>query len=358
MKGIRDHCILFIICAALSNFLCGPLTAVPVTLTVLTMASVMIYAANRKVWIAMLCLYVMMCLICPAFTIFMPIMLYYSVWYKCYVSYMVVVVGLLHVQNFEAWVWFAIITAIVLSGILAYDSKRLYELEKRFIVLRDTSKERDMLLQEKNHKLMEKQDYEIYLATLKERNRIAREIHDNVGHMLTRSILQVGALRAVYTDEPLTGQLESVNETLNQAMTSIRKSIHNLHDDAIDLRSAIEEATKEVREHYKLTFDYDMSSDVVRNVKYCFIAIVKEAMSNIVKYSNGDSVTIIMREHPGFYQMSIEDNGTVKTDNKPGIGLINMKERVNALGGRIYIQNENGFCIFITVKKSFDGGRN
>jgi signal transduction histidine kinase len=43
---------------------------------------------------------------------------------------------------------------------------------------------------------MEKQDYEIYLATLRERNRIAREIHDNVGHMLSRSILQIGALKA------------------------------------------------------------------------------------------------------------------------------------------------------------------
>lgn len=45
------------------------------------------------------------------------------------------------------------------------------------------------------------QDYEIYLATLKERNRIAREIHDNVGHMLTRSILQLGALSVINKDE-------------------------------------------------------------------------------------------------------------------------------------------------------------
>ena len=46
------------------------------------------------------------------------------------------------------------------------------------------------MLTQKNKDLLEKQDYEIHVATLKERNRIAREIHDNVGHMLSRSLLQ------------------------------------------------------------------------------------------------------------------------------------------------------------------------
>ena len=58
---------------------------------------------------------------------------------------------------------------------------------------RDDSRERDLLLSQKNKALLEKQDYEIYNATLKERNRIAREIHDNVGHVLSKFILMLGA---------------------------------------------------------------------------------------------------------------------------------------------------------------------
>ena len=69
------------------------------------------------------------------------------------------------------------------------------------------------------------------MATLKERNRIAREIHDNVGHMLSRAILQMGALSTVYEEEPLHGQLLKVNDTLNLAMNNIRESVHDLHDD-------------------------------------------------------------------------------------------------------------------------------
>lgn len=351
MKRIIDNVIIFIICMAISIFMCDSVMAVVATLSALIMTSITIYVENRNVWIGMLCAYTIVCLICPAFIIFMPLVLYYSIWYKVYGAFVVLAVGLPYIHTFEPWVWMVIIVVTMLSALLAYDSRQLREAENKLIVLRDTSRERDLLLQEKNKELIEKQDYEIYLATLKERNRIAREIHDNVGHMLTRSILQVGALKAIHKDEPLNGQLDSVNETLNQAMTSIRQSVHNLHDDAVDLRGAIEEATKEVRENYELNLDYDMSNHVARNVKYCFIATVKEAMSNIVKHSNGDKVSILMREHPGFYQMSIEDNGTIKNTNKSGIGLVNMKERVENLGGTIHFKNENGFCIFITVKK-------
>lgn len=351
MKRIIDNVIIFIICVAISIFTCNPVITVVTALSALTMTSIIIYMENKNVWIGMLCAYAVLCLLRPEFIIFMPLILYHSMWYKFYGAYIVLLVGVPYIDTFEPWVWLSILVVTMLSALLAYYSGHLCELENKLIVLRDTSRERDLLLQEKNKELIEKQDYEIYLATLKERNRIAREIHDNVGHMLTRSILQVGALKVIHKDEPLNGQLDSVNETLNQAMNNIRKSVHNLHDDAVDLRGAIEEATKEVRENYKLILDYDMSNHVARNVKYCFIAIVKEAMSNIVKYSNGNKVTIMMREHPGFYQMSIEDNGTMKTTNKPGIGLINMKERVENLGGTIHFKNENGFCIFITVKK-------
>ena len=128
-------------------------------------------------------------------------------------------------------------------------------LEEKLRRTQDDSKERSLLLSQKNKALQEKQDYEIYLATLRERNRIAREIHDNVGHMLSRSILQMGALITIHKEEPLHGQLAGVGETLNQAMNSIRESVHDLHDESIDLRQSIAEATREMKEHYQLTVD-------------------------------------------------------------------------------------------------------
>lgn len=80
-------------------------------------------------------------------------------------------------------------------------------------------------------------------------------------------------------------------------------------------------------------------------------------MSNIIKHSNADKVDIIFREHPGFYQLCIEDNGSVSHSVKEsdhGIGISNMRERVEALGGTLNIRQKNGFRIFATVRKEME----
>ena len=82
------------------------------------------------------------------------------------------------------------------------------------------------------------------------------------------------------------------------------------------------------------------------------IAIVKEAMANIVKHSNATKVSVMLREHPGFYQLLIEDNGTQIRENKhAGIGLTNMQQRVEALGGNIHFRTDAGFAIIVSIRK-------
>lgn len=314
--------------------------------------------------------YVVGCFFLPELFYFLPIIFYDCamnrrmwLWYG---TAPVLVVFYGTKGQMELFILMLCVALFPVAAILGQRTGRIEQLEHEMIRLRDTSTELNLVLREKNKNLMEKQDYEIYLATLRERNRIAREIHDNVGHMLSRSILQVGALATVHKEEPLHGQLTSVNETLNQAMNSIRESVHDLHDDSIDLRQAITEATREMRQQYQLTVDYDMSPDVPKAVKYCFITTVKEAMSNIAKHSNASSITLIMREHPGFYQLTVEDNGTkgkagtgthwgedtVQMDGSEGIGLSNMRERVEALSGTFRIHTEKGFVIFISIPKT------
>jgi len=96
-----------------------------------------------------------------------------------------------------------------------------------------------------------------------------------------------------------------------------------------------------------------MTREVPREVKYCFISITKEAFANIMKHSNATKVQLILREHPGLYQLCIEDNGkdAFYDPEKSSIGIANMKERVNALGGTLQIFTDKGFRIFITIPK-------
>ena len=216
----------------------------------------------------------------------------------------------------------------------------------------DSSSMRAELLERKNRDLMEKQDYEVKLATLAERNRIAREIHDNVGHMLTRSLLQIGALRVTHNDDDmLIGELEQIKGTLSGAMDSIRNSVHDLHDESVDLKSQLEMMAGGF-EFCPVKLRYD-AGELPIEMKYCFAAIIKEALSNIARHSDASAASVTVIEHPAFCQLLVSDNGTAKSSgDMRGIGLQNMAERVEALGGVFRTEHGKGFRIFASIPKS------
>ncbi len=225
-------------------------------------------------------------------------------------------------------------------------------LEEQYRQTRDDSRELNLLLKEKNQMLLKDQDNEIYTATLRERNRIAREIHDHVGHMLSCSILMTGALRTVSTD-PVVGQsLRQLEDTLHEAMDNIRQSVHDLHDGSVDLKSTLEHLAASYT-FCPVSLEYDMGRCVPIRIRYALIAIVKEALHNIARHSNADKAQITLREHPGLYQLSVRDNGTQTTTQKPpGLGLSDMRDRTDSLGGSMQIYTDEGFHIFITIPKN------
>ncbi|MCR4887915.1 MAG: sensor histidine kinase [Ruminococcus sp.] len=240
-------------------------------------------------------------------------------------------------------------TAYVMRGRVAALEEQVAQLRS----MRDETAEINMQLDDRNRRLTEAQDNEVRLATLRERNRIAREIHDNVGHMLTRSLLQSAALIVINKDEQLKEPLESLRSTLDSAMTSIRQSVHDLHDDSVDLRKVIDDSASSVGERFSVTVEYDISDDVPAKVKLCIAGIVKESISNAVKHSTGDRIFISVREHPAFYQLQVEDNGACKELADTGIGLKNMRDRAESLRGVIsFTPSETGFRVFASLPKN------
>ena len=330
---------------------------VVVLLTALIFSSFSLYLTDAKILGILWMGYLVLCVIRPEFSYFLPLLLYDSMWYSFYWGLAGVLFYYPAREIYTGWMSMLWLLTAFLAVYMAYKSEKNDRLDADIIHLRDTDTELKLVMEQRNRELLEKQDNEIYLATLRERNRIAREIHDNVGHMLSRSILQVGALATICKEETIRQQLAGINDTLNQAMNSIRESVHDLHDDAIDLRQAAYEAVKDMRKNYDVHIEYDMSAHIPRNVMYCFIAIVNEGMSNIIKYSIPDKVDILFSEHPGFYQLCIEDNGSVShsvEESDHGIGISNMRERVEALGGTLNIRQKNGFRIFATVRKEME----
>lgn len=289
----------------------------------------------------------------PKLLIFGPAMLYSILECRRYATglFLTAMEGFFYLK--EPQVLLLLIFGSVFACVFEYYSVRYKELMKSFRRMRDDSAELNLLLEEKNRSLLEKQDYEIYTATLKERNRIAREIHDHVGHMLSRAILMVGALRAVNKEAGMTSSLEQLGDTLDTAMSNVRESVHDLHDDSVNLKEVLAGLVSEYT-FCKAELVYDMGYSVPREVKYSFIAIVKEALNNVSKHSRAEHVKIVVREHPGLYQLIIEDDGKARPDaalETGGIGIRNMRDRVENLGGRMQIRREKGFRIYIMAPK-------
>ncbi len=268
-------------------------------------------------------------------------------------------------KNWAFYAWMASFLCLLSWG-LARRTKELLRLKQEFRLLRDESTEYHLFLQQKNRDIIERQNHEIHIATLKERNRIAQEIHDNVGHMLSRALLQSGALMAVNQQESLKEPLCALKSTLSSAMDAIRSSVHGLHEDSIDLESAIRDLLSGFRS-YQVRLDYDMGGSVPAPVKYCFISITKEALSNIARHSDADKISITLREHPSFYQLIVADNGAnakkasawaaLANTEGAGMGLANMKERADSLNGHFSVSAECGFRICVSVPNAQPHGR-
>ena len=129
---------------------------------------------------------------------------------------------------------------------------------------RDRLSAQSQQLAAQNRDLVDRRAYEVRVATLEERARIAREIHDNVGHLLTRACLQVEALRVVHEGEPrVQSDFADVGRTLAEALTTVRASVHNLRDDAVDLGAQMHQLAAETAAGTGLAVDVDVSAERV-----------------------------------------------------------------------------------------------
>lgn len=354
MDTLIDKCIILICCSI--TLIDSSISVLPVFVfvTAFGISCLNTYYDQPKVTVLTGCFYLYLCMQIPPFCLLLPLIFYDFFTRKLWFLPIVGAAACLRYLTIDFQpLHLSILVYFLLSYLLCYRTRNFQKLSQQLKNSRDNSRELNLLLENKNKDLLEKQDYEIHLATLKERNRIAREIHDNVGHMLSRSILQTGALLAVNKDNNLKAPLLSVKDTLSSAMDSIRKSVHDLHDESIDLYDTIRTILKDYQS-YETTLEYDMSDTIPRNVKYCFIMLIKEGLSNIVKHSDAGHIVILVREHPSFYQIQISDNGNPLSGNTAshGIGLENMQERVQALHGTFRTSIDNGFKIFASIPKN------
>jgi len=125
-----------------------------------------------------------------------------------------------------------------------------------------------------------------------ERTRIAREIHDGVGHLLTRLLLQVKALQVVHREEPgVVADLTTLDSGLDEALDSMRRSVHALSDDGEELATSLNLLGSRCGID-SVSVDCSTEAEPPAVVARCVVAVVREALTNAASYA-GVSIPIL-----------------------------------------------------------------
>ncbi len=352
MNRIKDEIMLFVLISILLLYEEINIRSMATVLITIIIVGMIYLLGSQKSACVLIALYFIIAMLEPKFCFYMPL-----IFYLCISNgFSVLILGslpmdiLFLVDNASIERLF-ILPAMILSVYMEQATRRRELLESAYHELRDSGEEIQRLLKEKNQALIDQVEYEIHVATLKERNRISREIHDHVGHMLSRALLQTGAIMTVNKQPVVDDLLFQLKDTLDTAMNNIRESVHDLHNDSMDLKLEIEKVIQTFSA-YEIEFEYDVVDDLDKNSKYCFLATVREGLTNVAKHSDATKIAIYVFESNSSYQLNIKDNGSAeKKMDQEGIGLINMKERAEALEGIFKATFRDGFQIYMSVPK-------
>ncbi|WP_234017213.1 sensor histidine kinase [Nostoc sp. 'Lobaria pulmonaria (5183) cyanobiont'] len=199
-------------------------------------------------------------------------------------------------------------------------------------------------------------------ATLQERNRIAREIHDGLGHTLAAQTIQINNTLLFWqsnNDKALTF-LKQAKELGAEALLEIRRSLSVLRSNPLQgqsLKSAIEKLLRDFQQTTGIEPSCKIDvPHIPTEVNTALYRIVQESLTNICKHAEATSVTVKLLAHAGMIHLSIEDNGKGfnPTQNTTGFGLQGMRERSVALGGQLNLHSQlgTGCCISVSLPLS------
>ena len=250
-----------------------------------------------------------------------------------------------------------------LAALLALRTLQEETVRMSLHAVRDDLREKVLTLQDTNARLLQAQDHELRAAALAERTRIAREIHDGVGHLLTRLLLQVKALQVVHRDElGVVSDLATLDTGLDEALDSMRRSVHALSDEGEELATSLNLLGSRCGID---SVSVDCSTDVEPQaaVARCIVAVVREALTNAARHGRAHSARVAVTDYPAFWQVTVDNDGVVPVKDEPvvdghgsaGLGLRSMTERVEALGGRVRITPRPRFTVFATIPKNGQG---
>jgi len=214
-------------------------------------------------------------------------------------------------------------------------------------------------LEDVNEKLRSYANEVEQLTVIKERNRIAREIHDGLGHYLTTIHMQLQAAQAIIDENPdkAKDSIEKARSQSQIALIDVRRSVSTLRYDQSEketIKDALDRAMRPcdwigIRSHLEIIGNEKGLEDAVRSTIY---RIVQETVNNTCKYSKAENYFCqINYSDSQNLSVIIYDDGVGMSEFRSGYGLQGLRERIELLDGTLNLQTspQNGFRIEIEL---------
>jgi PAS domain S-box-containing protein len=184
-----------------------------------------------------------------------------------------------------------------------------------------------------------------------ERKRVAREVHDELGQILTALHMETSLLKRELPDAARAAmRVSEMLQLIESLFKGVRSIAGNLRPPTLDLGlvPAIEWLTQEFSRRWQIACTFLAASDdihVGEDVATTIFRIIQESLTNVARHAQASAVDILLEQTPDFIRLEINDNGrgfVRHGSDGMGFGIIGMRERVQELGGSLLIESGSG----------------
>jgi signal transduction histidine kinase len=187
------------------------------------------------------------------------------------------------------------------------------------------------------------------LAMTQERNRLAREIHDNLGHYLTIVNVQIEAAKVVIDSDPdrALDAMNKAQELTQKGLTRVRESVAALRESPVSnrpLSEAIASLVKETQStgivtEIKVTGEQQALEN---KVALAFYRAAQEGLTNVRRHASASRVDLLLEFQTDEVRLEVKDNGVGGAEINEGFGLLGIRERMQLIGGKMEICTDAG----------------
>lgn len=212
-------------------------------------------------------------------------------------------------------------------------------------------------LQNANSQLEEYAKITENMAKTQERNRLAREIHDTLGHTLTGIAVAIDACIATVEVAPqdTKAHLERISDVARHGLLDIRRSVNELKPDALE-RLGLETAITKMITDMKAVTDMEIFFECrIKPLKFdedeegAIYRVIQESITNAMRHGKASRVRIRMEKEVDMVVLTIQDNGIGCSEIKNGFGTKHIMERIGMLNGTVEFKSENGFSVIARI---------